>query len=569
MAETDTAAPASPYDALGVDDTKTKELTATMAANQRDKIAATDKITGDLEQVTDRTLPRLEMLSRTSGVEAEKMKPWNADEESAKRRTDPIEAFGSIGSVFGILASAFTHAPMENALNASAAAINSIKEGDSKAYDRAYKAWEDNTKRRLERHKIQHEAYQDAVSLLSTNMAVANTKLQVAAARFGDKQVLALLDAGMSKEVQDLLASRQKMSLELAENLPKITTANAEMARLFALGYDPKNPSSEKSQQAYQKYKQEQVDWKQAERAFTPEQQAYSQFVKEKPNATPEERASYIQDLRRRGNLTPEQEAVNAFLEQKPDATAEDLKAFVTDLRAKSRGATLGGNTHMTGERERQTEVLQYKEGLRVEKNEDGTPKYTNTQVAEMGEEFRRKLGTKAAVLPGGARVKIDTAINNITTAEKVLGDMENLLKKHKAITGFGGTVMRKAETLGNIFGAESADYHEFLALHSTLKRMLPGIITGSNATRFKQEISEMDNIVAGTKMGDLAPSVSENYKKLREIFSKIKPDLDRMRKGEEAPINPAPADAPGSKDQPWLRAPIKRSAAEMESDVG
>lgn len=154
MAETDTAAPASPYDALGVDDTKTKELTATMAANQREKIAATDKITGDLEQVTDRTLPRLEMLSRTSGVEAEKMKPWNADEELAKRRTDPIEAFGSIGSVFGILASAFTHAPMENALNASAAAINSIKEGDSKAYDRAYKAWEDNTKQALERHKI-------------------------------------------------------------------------------------------------------------------------------------------------------------------------------------------------------------------------------------------------------------------------------------------------------------------------------------------------------------------------------------------------------------------------------
>src|ERR1700690_3409041 len=90
-----------------VGDSGTKGVTDKLADVQREKIAATDKIYGQLDSATDRILPRIEQLSKNAGVEAEKMKPWNADAEAAKRKTDPIEAFGSFGSVFGILASAF------------------------------------------------------------------------------------------------------------------------------------------------------------------------------------------------------------------------------------------------------------------------------------------------------------------------------------------------------------------------------------------------------------------------------------------------------------------------------
>ena len=183
----DTSSPSVPggdpvSDALGI-----KEVTAKMADNQREKIAAEDKVIGGRDSTINRSIPQIEELSKKAGVEAEKLKPWDADAEAAKRRTDPIEAFGSFGSVFGILASAFTHAPMENALNASAAAMQAIKAGDKESYDRAQKGWEDNLKMTLDRHKIQHDAYQDAVSLLNVNMRAAQTKLQVLAARFGDK----------------------------------------------------------------------------------------------------------------------------------------------------------------------------------------------------------------------------------------------------------------------------------------------------------------------------------------------------------------------------------------------
>ena len=134
------------------DDTVRKDVTSRLSDVQREKVAASDKIYSEIESAQSRLLPRIEQLSKNAGVEAEKMKPWDADQEAAKRRTDPIEAFGSFGSVFGILASAFTHAPMENALNASAAAMNAIKEGDAKSYDRAYKAWEQNTKHCLGRN---------------------------------------------------------------------------------------------------------------------------------------------------------------------------------------------------------------------------------------------------------------------------------------------------------------------------------------------------------------------------------------------------------------------------------
>ena len=209
----DTRPPVNVNDSLGINDSSLKAVTSGMAANMREKIAAEDKVVGEIDRTQAKILPKLENMVEHMGVEAEKMKPWDADAEMAKRRTDPIEAFGSFGSVFGILASAFTHAPMENALNASAAAMNSIREADGKSYDRAAKAWENNLKMAMDRHKIQHDAYQDATSLLSTNMQAANTKLAVLAARFGDKQVQTLLDAGMNKEVEELLQARQRFSM--------------------------------------------------------------------------------------------------------------------------------------------------------------------------------------------------------------------------------------------------------------------------------------------------------------------------------------------------------------------
>lgn len=567
-------APGEPTD--GMPSADVKGVTDKLANVQREKIAATDKIAGELDSATSRILPRIEQLSKDAGLEAEKLKPWNADEEMAKRRTDPITAFGSFGSVFGIIASAFTHAPMENALNASAAAMQAIKASDDKSYDRAAKAWQDNWKMTMDRHKIQHDAYQDAVSLLSVNMQAANTKMQVAAARFGDKQVLTLLEAGMSKEVQDLLQSRQKMALEMQQQYPKVVQANAEMSRLFALGYDTKNPTSEKSQKALQSFKQEQADWKQAERAFTPEQQAYSQFVKSKPEATPEERADYIQQLRtRKKDLTPEQEAVNVFMEQKPDATAEELKAFVTDLRSKSRGGAAGGNQNLTGDRQRAADVAKYREELAAEKNEDGAPKYSSQQIADMAAKRESQLKTAAAA-PSGNKVDALKSLRDRTTSmTDTIDKVEGLLVKHKALTGMGGTVTRPMEVVSNWFGSNETDRAQFRRYVSEMQEWGTRVLNESSGRPLSAEVAKLNNILPGLAAGDTTANVVRAYRELKPLLNTIQRQLDKRISGEWTPQQPGETSKPGGasgKNAPWLRDPVvpgKRSAIEAESEVG
>lgn len=215
------------------------------------KGAADEQIYQRMANTTDEDQKRLRDAYDKTGIQPGEFKKWNADEEMAKRRTDPIEAFGSFGSVFGILASAFTHAPMENAMNASAAAMNAIKAGDEAGYDKAYKAWQDNTKVALERHQMEHQAFQDASVLMKTNLEAGLNMARLNAARFDNKKEQYLLENGMIKEWFDYQAAKQKAGLALAETMPKIEEVNGRRADLISRGYDSKQPGSEKSIEAY------------------------------------------------------------------------------------------------------------------------------------------------------------------------------------------------------------------------------------------------------------------------------------------------------------------------------
>ena len=541
----DTSASSSPSvpgsdsvsDALGI-----KEVTAKMADNQREKIAAEDKVIGGLDSTINRSIPQIQELSKKAGVEAEKLKPWDADAEAAKRRTDPIEAFGSFGSVFGILASAFTHAPMENALNASAAAMQAIKAGDKESYDRAQKGWEDNLKMALDRHKIQHDAYQDAVSLLNVNMSAAQTKLQVLAARFGDKQMQTLLEAGMSKEVEEVVALRNKNAMAISDNMPKMLENKRIMGRYLALGGDPKNPQSEASQKALEKLRQEQVDFAQAERAFTPEQQAFLKFKKENPDATAEATADYIQRLRTRAKeLTPEQTALNTFMEQNPDATADQIRDFVTEMKAAGRGgAGAGGAANLTTDRQRAQDVAAYRQKLRAEKNEDGTPKYSPEQIAKLAAEYEKRLKSTAAAPSGNKVDELTGKINRVEYAEGTIDKVEALLKKHKAITGLGGTISRPGEAIGNVFGSNETDRAQFKRYISELQEWAPRILTDSNGRPLSAEAGKVSNIIAGLNVGDTTANTARAYAELRPLLKRIKEDLAKRRGG--APKSSAPA---------------------------
>ena len=249
----------------GVDNaTPSAEVTRGLADIGKRNLAETEKLYGELGHDIESGKQRVEQAYKDEGIQPGELTPWNNEREQQKYKHDPVEAFGSLGSVFGILASAFTGQPFYTALTASAAAINAVKQGKRQEFEDARKAWEENTKLALDRHRIQHEAYQDAATLLRTNLQAGQAKLRVLAAKYGDEKMLFLLDHGLDKDVIDTMAARDKLATEMSLNHDKVVMANAEMSRLFALGYDPKNSTSPESQRALMQFQKERAELKAA-----------------------------------------------------------------------------------------------------------------------------------------------------------------------------------------------------------------------------------------------------------------------------------------------------------------
>ena len=155
------------------------------------------------------------------------VEPYKPPPPPEQKQTDPIQAFGSLGSVFGILASAFTHQPWQNAMNASAAAINAVKANDRAGYESAYKAWQDNTKLMLDRHKMQHEAYEDAREKSTDDIAAGELKYRLAAAQFDDPLTATMTEAGLVEKRDEIHEKRQRLALDMEEKLPEIHLKNA------------------------------------------------------------------------------------------------------------------------------------------------------------------------------------------------------------------------------------------------------------------------------------------------------------------------------------------------------
>ena len=98
-AATDTATlDPNPAVGLGLDDSKMKAVTSTLADAKRQEIGANEKVYGQLDSLTSKAIPKLEKLSENAGVEAEKMKPWNEAEESKKRDANSALASSSSSS---------------------------------------------------------------------------------------------------------------------------------------------------------------------------------------------------------------------------------------------------------------------------------------------------------------------------------------------------------------------------------------------------------------------------------------------------------------------------------------
>lgn len=128
------------------------------------------------------------------------IKPWAAKPPEP----DPLHAFGSWASAFGILAGAITKTGIASSLNASAAAVNAYRKNDLDAYNEAKSAWKDNTEIAIKQAEWEAKSYEHGWELMKTDQAAGLSALEVAATKAHNTQLIAQLRAGNYKEAYEM-----------------------------------------------------------------------------------------------------------------------------------------------------------------------------------------------------------------------------------------------------------------------------------------------------------------------------------------------------------------------------
>jgi hypothetical protein len=161
---------------------------------------------------------------------AENYKPIEAPPPAPKPpENDPLSAFASPASIFAMLASAFTHTPAINAMNGMAGAINAAKQNDWKAYDTAYKQWEDNTKLAIEHHRLQAEDMKNALDMMQTNLAAGAAMAKAVAAQSDDRIATTLLETGQYEKLAQVQMERQRTAAAMSEASIRVKELNMQL----------------------------------------------------------------------------------------------------------------------------------------------------------------------------------------------------------------------------------------------------------------------------------------------------------------------------------------------------
>ena len=455
-----------------------KHVLGELLGIKRQEVAEKDAATRDIDALRERDRRRVEQQYAATGIQPGEFQKWDAEAESKKHSTEPLQAFGSLGSVFGILASAFTHAPMENALNASAAAMTAIRSGDEQAYERAHEAWKQNTDIAFKRHEMQHQSYQDAISLMDTNMAAGRAKMLELTAKYDDQRGRALLEAGMDKEFIDLQEKRADAAVKMQDAKNRLIE-NGMQQEVLRLGVKQNAQIKDPQQRAAADLAlfrdvNSSKGVKDFDMSAMSQAQAESIRTRGRPLTFDEmiETERKIAESKRSGLSQSARDAEETDRLAREIQTNEGGTYGEAYLKARERmskaakpgGATGGGNTNLTIDRQNAAEVARQKEEWR----KGGMPE---PEIAEKGAQLAAHLRSTATPITSTRKDELASQITRFDEASKTIDKVEALLKKHNAIAGLGGAVTRPAEAIGNVLGASnSTDRKQFQSYISELQ---------------------------------------------------------------------------------------------------
>jgi hypothetical protein len=542
----------------GTDDKSMSGLVSSLTDLQRKKVATDTKISGesDEQQVRDRAVRN--HAFQLEGVAASEIpRPWDAEKEHKKWESNPIEGFGSMGGLFAMVASAFTHAPMENAINGMAGAINSIKEGNEAGYQRAYDAFKQNVQLADQRFKMQHDLYSDALSLGTADAAASAAKLHNAAVRFGDQQILMLAEHGMIKEIYELQASRAAANEAMVTTADKIDLHTVQKAAVNAIKANPPNtgdPVQDKMMLAAQVQRVYDANGKYG----SAEQEAVGRFMQTNMNKSPQEivdglakiheqfvaKAPNIEGYRQ---AVAQEEEANGGEPLKPERMAQLQQMF--GLTPRPTGAGAGGSQSSQARKTRAIQEIQDKHAA------EGKP----ISMAEAEREYN-----KTVQIPSAHDVHQDDAqYQKAERMESAMDEMDQLLLKHKFITGLGGSITRPVEALGNILGSNETDRKQFQRVATELKEWGQQVLSDRTGRPLSQEAKDAAVVFAGLNPGDTGPNTIRAITELRPVIKRIKEQIQARGQGR-GPVSGSgetsePPATSGS-DNDWLKAyPEKR----------
>jgi hypothetical protein len=456
-----------------------------------------------------------------------------------------------------MIASAFTHAPMENAINGMAGVLNSIKEGNEAGYNRAFDSFKTSIQLADQRFKMQHELYSDALSLGTADMAASNAKLHNAAVRFGDQQVLMLAEHGMIKEIYELQASRASAHEQMIKAADAIDLHTVQKAAVDSIKASPPNtgdPVRDKMMLAAQI----QRIYDGGGKYGSAEQEAVGAFMQKNFQKSPQELADGLAEIHqsfsvKAPNIQGYQEARQAAMDANggkisPEEDAKLLQQF--GLSYGPRGGAGGGGTSQSSQA-RKTRAI---EEIQKKHADEGKP----VTIAEAEREYN-----KTVQIPSAHDVHQDDAqFQKAERMEAAMDEMEQLLLKHKAITGLGGMMTRPAEAISNVFGSNETDRKQFQRVATELKEWGQSVVNDRTGRPLSSEAKDAAVIFAGLNPGDTGANTIRAITELRPVIARIKEQIKARGQGR-GPVSggetsTTPATLQGSKDAPWLRDPVK-----------
>jgi hypothetical protein len=520
-----------------------RDLTERMGALYEHKIETDDAISAATERRAEYDRQQMQRAFEQTGFEAATaLKPWDAKEEARKTAYDPIEAFGSIGSVFGILASAFTHAPMANALNASAAAMEAVRAGKEDEFQKNFQAWKANNDLAVKRFEMERQHFTDAATLMDRDLAAGTRLASLNALRFGDQKAKLLLDMGMVKEWYELQESRAKLGEENIRLNGEITQDSLRRKVLetdpgWNVGkeQDPSKPPVDPRLVAVRRLEA-------FNRAYgvkeTPQQELMGRWFFEHPEGTAEEAADYYKDtfVRQPQTLSAQQfQAVDDLVEQ--GVPREEAIRRVTQASAKPAS---GGQPGMGKE-----------EALAVEELLRANPGMSRTEaIAQVKRSAATITGNKADDI----RSRIDLFDNSTTKIDAAL----ETLNKHVLSAGLAGRVTRMGERVGNIFGSSDTDREQFMRDIKYLQTLAPQLLTDRHGRPLSSEAGSISDIIGGLSLGDTTANTIRSLEEVKRLYAKMREDNTKRlggtwTPGPEHPTATPPPPASGG----WRSAPL------------